>query len=76
MNVLVCFYCLPFLNDNSGTSLLVKLTLAYFLMNYRLTVMSTRVCAANTESLGTQQFSGFQKDLLNPKSEEILAIGI
>jgi len=38
--------------------------------------MSTRVCAANMESLGTQQFSGFQKDLLNPKSEEILAIGI
>ncbi|KAG4382697.1 hypothetical protein GLYMA_14G140151v4 [Glycine max] len=30
--------------------------------------MSTRVCAANMESLGTQQFSGFQKDLLNPKS--------
>jgi len=28
------------------------------------------------EFLGTQHFSGFQKDLLNLKSEEILAIGI
>jgi hypothetical protein len=35
--------------------------------------MSIRVCAANMESLGTQRFSGFQKDLWNPKSEKNLA---
>ncbi|KAE9611837.1 putative protein disulfide-isomerase [Lupinus albus] len=29
--------------------------------------MSIRVCAANMGSLGTQQFSGFQKDHWNPK---------
>jgi len=34
--------------------------------------MSIRVCAANMVSRGTQQFSGFQKDLWNPKSEKTL----
>lgn len=41
----------------------------YLLMWCRWTVMSIRVYAANMGFLDTQQFSGFLKDLWNPKSE-------
>lgn len=54
----------------SGNPALIVSILVFF----RWTVMSTRVCAANMGSLGTQQFSGFQKDLSNPKSEDTVAI--
>lgn len=36
---------------------------------FRLIAMSTRVCAASMEFLGTQQFNGSPKDPWSPKSE-------